>query len=141
MVEITRAENIHEQEIMNLLQSNNLPLPDLVSSDFFIAMENKQVIGVIGLERYGNDGLLRSMVVSAGHRGKGVAAELVRVLEQYAYEKKLGAIYLLTETAPFYFEQKGYSKINRQEVPQLLLTASEFTHLCPVSAIVMKKLV
>jgi amino-acid N-acetyltransferase len=48
-------------------------------------------------------------------------------------------LYLLTETASEYFEAKGYERISREDAPAALSASSEFSHVCPVSAIVMKK--
>jgi amino-acid N-acetyltransferase len=48
---------------------------------------------------------------------------------------------LLTETAPGYFETKGYQQITRADVPEEVQQSSEFSHVCPQSAIVMKKII
>ena len=48
-------------------------------------------------------------------------------------------MYMFTETAPQYFERKGYEKISRDSVPKSIHASSEFSSVCPVSAIVMKK--
>jgi amino-acid N-acetyltransferase len=83
--------------------------------------------------------LLRSVAVSAGYRGKGIANQLLDNLERFAAAKPLREIYLLTETAPEYFSNKGYQKITRAQVPAEVQQSTEFNHVCPQSAIVMKK--
>jgi amino-acid N-acetyltransferase len=45
----------------------------------------------------------------------------------------------LTETADKYFNKKGYRAIAREQVPEQIKASSEFNHVCPVSAVVMKK--
>ncbi|HEX6426477.1 MAG TPA: arsenic resistance N-acetyltransferase ArsN2 [Niastella sp.] len=138
---ITKASDNHRPLVIALLQTEKLPVEDLPASlnDFFVVLTEDKVIGAIGLEQYGNYALLRSMVVSAAYRNKNIASSLVDELEYYGKILGISAMYLLTETAPGYFEKKGYQKINREEVPAVLQASSEFSHVCPVSAIVMKK--
>jgi len=133
----------HEQRdaIVSLLNAEELPTEDLPEQleHFFVALNNGTIVGAIGLEKYGSCGLLRSMVVNKDHRNKNIAAALVTELENYALTKGIAEMYLLTETAAAYFEKKGYSKIERADVPTALHASSEFSHVCPVSATVMKK--
>jgi amino-acid N-acetyltransferase len=107
--------------------------------NFVVAIEGAAIIGVAGLEIYGSYGLLRSVAVNADHRGKGVAGKLLERIEVLAASEALKEIYLLTETAPDYFGGKGYGKITRAGVPIEVQQSSEFSHVCPQSAIVMKK--
>jgi amino-acid N-acetyltransferase len=93
------------------------------------------------MERYGHYGLLRSMVVHPGYRNKHIAAKLVSILEQTAASSGITSIFLLTETAADYFERKGYHTITRDEVPGDLMGSTEFSHVCPQTAIVMKKII
>jgi len=140
-LKIEKANDRQRQAIIALLQSEKLPVEDLPSSmdNFFVAFDNAHIIGAIGLEKYNNYGLLRSAVVSKAYRNKNIASQLVKELENYATELGIDCIFLLTETAPGYFERKGYQRIPREEVPEALHVSSEFSHVCPVSAIVMKK--
>ena len=138
---ITKASDNQRALVIALLLSEKLPVEDLPTSldHFFVARNEDKVIGAIGLEQYGNYALLRSMVVHKEHRNKHIASMLVEQLEYYGKTLGISDMYLLTETAPVYFQQKGYQKINREEVPAALQASSEFSHVCPVSAIVMKK--
>lgn len=139
---ITKATESQRESIISLLQTEKLPVDDLPASlnNFLVAMDNNTVVGAIGLELYGDCGLLRSMVVAKDHRNKNIASQLVQRLEDYATTVGIECVYLLTETAPQYFERKGYQRITRDEVPKELQASSEFSHVCPVSAIVMKKI-
>ena len=139
-----RILNVTEQnrgEIIDLLKSQKLPVEDLpvVLTDFYAAFESNELVGVIGIERYSQHGLLRSMVVHPDYRNKGIAEALVSHLEQQARVSGITEMYLLTETADKYFARKGYTAINRNAVPDELKASSEFSHVCPVSAVVMKK--
>ncbi|MDB5132993.1 MAG: hypothetical protein JWR02_2742 [Mucilaginibacter sp.] len=138
---ITHHAQHYKDQVIALLAAEKLPVADLPDTldNFVVAIEDAAVIGVAGLEIYGNYGLLRSLAVSADYRGRGIAAKLLGRVEALAASKALTEIYLLTETAPGYFGSKGYVKIIRADVPAEVRQSSEFSRVCPQSAIVMKK--
>ncbi len=139
-MEISSAVD-YRQSIVAVLEAEKLPVDDLPETldNFLVATEDGQVIGVIGLETYDVYGLLRSLAVMPEYRNRGVAGKLIEHLESLAASGGLKVLYLLTETAPGYFERKGFQKITRYEVPDEVKRSSEFSHVCPVSAIAMKK--
>lgn len=138
---IEKATDERRGEIIGLLQSQKLPSEDLPSvlCDFYTAIEDGKVIGLIGMERYGHYGLLRSMVVHPDYRNKKIAKALVKAIEETAALSGISLMFLLTETAEKYFEKKGYDVITRDEVPNDVKASAEFSHVCPVSATVMRK--
>jgi amino-acid N-acetyltransferase len=140
-MKIIQANQTHRSAIIELLKNEKLPVADLPGNldHFFVAVIDNEIIGAIGLEHYPPFGLLRSMVVRKDHRNQKVAAELVETLEQHAADLKIEWIYLLTETASPYFEKKNYQRVERTEVPDKIKQSTEFSSVCPVSAIVMKK--
>ncbi|MGQ0737799.1 MAG: arsenic resistance N-acetyltransferase ArsN2 [Bacteroidota bacterium] len=129
--------------IIELLKENKLPVEDIAPGQqlFWMAKAGDTVAAVIGLEQYGAYGLLRSMATRSSFQNKGMATALVNELFQYAKGAGLKEIYLLTETAEKYFEKKGFRMVRRDEVPEPLKASKEFSHLCPSSAVVMKKTV
>lgn len=139
--QIKKATAADLPAILELLNKNKLPLDDIASGQqpFWVAKEGGILAGAIGLEQYAEYGLLRSMATNSSFRNRGVAGLLIDELFEYAKQIKLREIYLLTETAEKYFEKKGFQKINRDGVPPPIKTSKEFSHLCPSSAVVMKK--
>jgi amino-acid N-acetyltransferase len=139
-MEINKAVNCREN-IATLLAAEKLPVDDLPATleNFLVARQSDEVIGVAGLEIYGEYGLLRSLAVSPAFRDQGIADKLLRQIEALADSRGLKAICLLTETAPGYFDRKGYTRITRADVPAEVQRSSEFSHVCPQSAIVMMK--
>ena len=131
----------HKTAVIELLTAEKLPVADLPETleNFIVAIADAEVISVAGLEVYGNYGLLRSVAVKSSFRSQGIAGKLLRQIDALSSLKGLTALYLLTETAPYYFELKGYQKISRDEVPDTVKESSEFSHVCPISAIVMHK--
>ncbi|MFN5476834.1 MAG: arsenic resistance N-acetyltransferase ArsN2 [Sphingobacteriales bacterium] len=138
---IQEAIATHRGPILELLAENKLPSEDIgvTLEHFWVALENEQVVGAIGLEIYGQYGLLRSMVVSTASRGQGIASMLVGYLEDEAGKMGIDEIYLLTETAPDYFLRHGYMETRREEVPEPLKVSTEFSHVCPASARIFSK--
>jgi amino-acid N-acetyltransferase len=139
-MEITEAIN-HRDSIVALLIAEKLPVEDLPATleNFRVAKQTDEVIGVAGLEIYGDYGLLRSLAVQPSYRNEGVAGKLLAQIETVAGSKGLKAIFLLTETAPGYFDRKGYNRITRGDVPEEVQGSSEYSHVCPQSAVVMIK--
>src|SRR5688572_7293884 len=119
---ILPATEVHRPIIVSLLESVKLPVVDLPSdlSHFLLAIDRSNTIGIVGLEIYGNYGLLRSLVVDPYYRNEGVAGQLIQRLEEYTKRLKLETIYLLTETAAAYFQKKGFQTIQRDQVPAAL---------------------
>jgi amino-acid N-acetyltransferase len=140
-MDITEAIPKDEERIRALLRSQQLPSEDLPEGlpNFYVAHYDDEVAGIIGMQLYGAYALLRSMVVHPAYRNRRIAEDLVKLLEQKAFALGISFIYLLTETAESYFKKKGYERVTRQEVPAELLASSEFSHVCPISAMVMRK--
>lgn len=124
-----------------LLQSEALPTIDLRPElqHFFLAFDQEQAIGLIGLDPYGSSGLLRSMIVLPVYRNHGVAARLIATLEAHATGLGIRQLFLITNTAAGYFQQKGFGMVQRDALPGDLATSAEFNGLCPESSTIMTK--
>ncbi len=124
-----------------LLRANDLPLdgvpPDLDA--FLVAESGGRVAGVIGLELYGADALLRSAVVDGAMRGTGVGAVLVDRILAEGGRRGASAIWLLTTTAERWFPRFGFTEVARDVVPDAVRASREFRGACPDSAIVMRR--
>lgn len=96
-------------------------------------------VGCVGLERYGDDGLLRSLAVAEPYRGRGYGRAAVRTLQSRARDEGVDTLYLLTTTAAAFFAALGYERTERSAVPGELRESAEFGDLCPESATVMRR--
>ncbi|MEW6425329.1 MAG: arsenic resistance N-acetyltransferase ArsN2 [Bacillota bacterium] len=105
---------------------------------FFVARILSDVAGVVGLEYYGEYVLLRSLAVAPAHRGKGLGRRLVARALEAAAGRGAREVYLLTVTAPHFFERLGFAAVGREDVPGPVWQSLEFREVCPVSAVVMK---
>lgn len=129
------------QLVRSVLQNNKLVYSDLDPGlpHFFKSVSNGELLGLIGLEIYGDYGLLRSLWVAPDYRNQGLATSLVLKLEEYAAGLNLNDLYLLTETAESFFSHKGYQVKERDTIPDILKTSAEFSSLCPSTARLMMK--
>ncbi len=125
-----------------LLNLHSLPSADITedSLDHFLVYRDEiGVAGLVGLERYEDVALLRSLVVADGYAGRGLGRRLVAAAEELARESHIRRIYLLTMTAEFYFEYLGYRTTSREDAPARLKQCSQFKALCPSTAVLMVK--
>jgi amino-acid N-acetyltransferase len=141
IMKVIQANQTHRPAIIELLKAEKLPVDDLPGNldHFFVAVIDGEIIGAIGLELYPPFGLLRSMVVQREYRNQKIAAVLVETLEKHAIDVEISWVYLLTETASAYFDKRNYQQIERRDVPDEIKGSTEFSSVCPVSAIVMRK--
>jgi amino-acid N-acetyltransferase len=132
----------YSQEVSALLVACDLPVADLRDDSdvcFFGFRHESELLGVIGVEVRGDYGLLRSLAISAVHRGNGLGQKLVAFSEERATRSNLKALYLLTTTADNFFERLGYEELSRSEAPRTITETPQFSGLCPGSSIFMCK--
>jgi amino-acid N-acetyltransferase len=136
------AEGPSRAAAIALIHSSGLPTDDLTDATldhFFFAGAAEQPVGIVGLEIYGRDALLRSLVVALPHRSIGLGTALVDRAETYAAGRGVRTVYLLTMTAEAFFARRGYVRASRDEAPPAILATAEFSSLCPASSVFMWK--
>ena len=140
-LQIRKATAADLQAIEHILQANNLMSDDIVHhlQHFFVAESEGTIVGTIGMEMYETTGLLRSAAVLPSYQNQGIGDKLVTSMDGYAREQGIEEIVLLTTNASKYFTQKGYMKINRNEIKGEVLTSNQFNGACPSTAISMRK--
>ena len=138
-MQVERAAFDDLDAIERLLAASGLPVDG--ARDAFatgvVARERGEVVGAAAIEPYGQDGLLRSVVVESALRGAGIGGTLVASSENLARELGIDELYLLTETAETWFERRGYSAIERDVVPESVRGSIEFTTACSTTAVAM----
>lgn len=123
--------------IAELLTSAGLPLEGAREHIALVAREAEGVAGVIGLEVYGEHGLLRSTAVRSSWQARGVGSELVRGVMEMARARGLRSLTLLTTTAAGYFPRFGFVLVEQAAVPAEVQQSVEFRGACPASSAVM----
>jgi amino-acid N-acetyltransferase len=107
--------------------------------DFFYAGPATGPIGIIGVEFFDADALLRSLVVIPAHRAQGLGQRLVEHAERHAREHGVSTVYLLTTTAESFFRSLGYCTTPRDGAPPAIRSTPEFAGLCPASSAFLSK--
>ena len=118
--QIRRGQTADLVTVLNLLQCAGLPTEDLTWApglQVWVLETAGLLLGVIGLERFGAGGLLRSLAVAPGHQRRGLGEQLLAQLERDARADGVEQLVLLTQTAEPFFHRLGYSVIDRRYVP------------------------
>jgi len=133
------ATNRDLDAIEQLLTASDLPTAGVrdAACGFLVAESDGKIVGVVGMERRGRYGLLRSTAVAAEWRSHGVAKRLVERIIAEAEKQGVNALYLLTTTAERYFPNFGFATTERDTVPDDIRQTGEFREACPESATVM----
>src|SRR6201993_1086999 len=129
-------------QVRELLTASALPTEDLAgepATQFYVSRSADELVGVVGLELYGEAALLRSLAVARSARGRGLGAALVRYAEEAASTQNARALYLLTLSAERFFARLGYRNQDRRFAPRTLASTQQFSALCPSSAAFMMK--
>jgi ubiquinone/menaquinone biosynthesis C-methylase UbiE/N-acetylglutamate synthase-like GNAT family acetyltransferase len=134
-----RAEDLEAARA--LMRSCDLPaegLADQLDERYVVAEREGDLVGVAGVERHGRLGLLRSVAVAPSMRRSGLGAALVG--ERIAWSRRHGieSLYLLTMNAERYFSRHGFRSLDRDAAPPEIRASSQFTDLCPSSAVLMR---
>jgi amino-acid N-acetyltransferase len=127
---------------VRLLDRAGLPSVDLTEAHlehFFAASVGGVLAGLVGVELYGAEGLLRSLVVVPEQRTQGVGSRLVTHVERYASEQGVRRLFLLTTTAQAFFASRGYAALEREAAPASIRATREFSDICPASSAFMVK--
>jgi len=124
------------------LTKAGLPIDDLEAPGHLFwrfEAEDDIPVGFAGLEVYGDDALLRSLVTLPPVRESGIGAAIVGMLETEARLRGVQAMWLLTTSAAGFFQRLGYAACDRAVVPEAIRATCQFSALCPASADVLVK--
>ena len=128
--------------VKDLLDAVALPSADLTAArmeHFFYCGSAPRPNGIVGLELFGADAFLRSLVVAVEHRSAGLGTALVEHAERYARASGARSLFLLTTTVPGFFARLGYVVADRSAAPVTIRDTQQFAGLCPSSATFMVK--
>ena len=132
-----------QQAVKDLLTRCELVVDDITTQKlqlFLAARKGEELIGTVGLQKFGEAGLLRSLAVEESFRGKGVGKKLLTSMEKFARILNVKQLWLLTMTAADFFSHMGYAATERAQAPPPIAATDEFQHYCPDSAVCMSKM-
>lgn len=125
---------------IEMLAMAGLPTQDLSTGHLALVADSEAgVAGIIGLETFGEVGLLRSLIVSPKARGGGIGRLLVESLQLSARERGIEELWLLTNDADQFFSKLNFEVRQREFAPEVIRCSQEFSALCPDDAVLMSK--
>jgi amino-acid N-acetyltransferase len=139
--EIRPARAAELPAVLRLLADAGLPgdgVADHFPHAFLVADGAGALDGLIGVEVYGDAGLLRSAVVRPERRGTGLGQRLARAAVDWARERGVRHLFLLTTTAEEFFPRIGFERVERTELPDSLGASAELRGACPATAVAMR---
>jgi amino-acid N-acetyltransferase len=140
-IQLRTAREADLPAVLDLLGRAHLPVAGVADSPehFLVAQNDNNIVGVVGLELYGETALLRSAAVEESWRGTGVGRVLVERALDVARERGIADVFLLTTTAEHYFPRFGFACVSRDSVSPGVKESIEFREACPATATVMRK--
>ena len=139
-LEMRLATPVDLGTIHELLTDAGLPLEGVAENlhNVVVGEVGPLIVATAGVELYAEVGLVRSVAVRSGHRGTSHGTRIVETVLQRAKSKGVREFYLLTTTAPDFFQACGFQSVDRDDAPAAIQTTSEFMALCPASATLMR---
>jgi amino-acid N-acetyltransferase len=136
-IESARPEEL--DALLALLTAAGLPTAGFTDclGRVLVAREGDRVLGCVALELYGEEALLRSLVVAPAARGRGLGERLTAAALDRADASGARRVWLLTTTAERFFPRFGFLAVERDELPAALAASAELRGACPASAVAM----
>lgn len=136
---IYQATTNHIESIASLLNENDLPVEDISfeKQEFWILEEDQEIRAICGIEKYEKYALLRSLTVKKNIQKKGYGTSIYSYVLDICKSDGIISMFLLTTTAPKFFNKLGWSTISRMAVPAEVQESEEFKSICPQSAVCM----
>jgi len=128
-------------ELKNALLAGDLPIEDLdePGRSFFRVERDGVAIGYCGFELYGDDALIRSIVVPPEHRGRGFGRAVTEALLTEVRNAGARRTWLLTNTAVPFFERLGFVRTERAGALPSILETRQATSICASAALMSRE--
>jgi arsenate reductase len=129
-------------ELAAALEAAQLPTDDIADGgrSFFALDVEGQPVGYGGYELYGEEVLLRSVVVMPAQRGKGFGRAVTNAVLDEAREAGARRAFLLTTTAADFFAHEGFSPMERRDAPAAILSTKQATTICSSATLLARPL-
>jgi len=141
LITVAQASADSLPEVLELLSAVDLPHEGVKEhlDGFLIARSGGgRLVGCVGLEQYGELGLLRSAAILPEYQGQFIGSKLVQRLLKNAARDGITEVVLLTTTAKDYFQTKfGFQEKRRARYQKRLATSPEWNLPRCSSAVLM----
>jgi N-acetylglutamate synthase-like GNAT family acetyltransferase len=127
--------------LIDALAQAGLPRTDIAADgrSFFAGEHGGLTVGYIGIEVYGRDALLRSLLVIESERGQGFGTALVAAGIAAAQAAGADRVWALTMTAVALLQRLGFQRVERESAPTAIRATTEFSSLCPRTAVCLAR--
>ncbi|WNF37272.1 GNAT family N-acetyltransferase [Bacillaceae bacterium IKA-2] len=88
---------------------------------------DKKIIGTVGIEPLGKDGLLRSLVLSSESWNAKIGLNFIELAVAFGKQKGFQKLYLLTNTSLPFFEYVGFKIMDEAEIPECVKASKHFS--------------
>ncbi len=88
--------------------------------------EDSKIIGTVGIEKYQEDGLLRSLVLDSPVWTARLSLEFLQLALTYAKEQDIETIYLCSKGTNSLFRQLGFRHVHEKNVPEKIRLSPHF---------------
>jgi amino-acid N-acetyltransferase len=137
-VTITNPDAETLNQIRRLLKSVDLPVAGIEDMQVLAHFgEDNELVGILGIEDFGGDCLLRSLAVLPAHRRQGIGSALVTHLLAIMGGKNR-TMYLFTESADRYMARFGFKIIPVERVPETIRSSTLIAAHCIANAKAMQ---
>lgn len=129
-----------DERFVSALRQAELPTDDLAEPGrkFFRYERDQQLLGYGGFELYGDDALLRSVVVLPQSRGTGAGRYVTEAILHEIGSLGGKRAYLLTTSAAAFFEHLGFMQTDRAAAPDAILQTSQASSICSTAALLSR---
>jgi N-acetylglutamate synthase-like GNAT family acetyltransferase len=129
--------------LVNFLEKANLGTEGVKETvEYFLLMEdeNGSLRATLGVEPFGANGLLRSLVISAGMKENEILTLFEQIL-RLTREKSISNLFLATNkhTSVPFFEMLGFSAIEEEDLPEDLYQSEHIKNILTVDNSVFLK--
>jgi N-acetylglutamate synthase-like GNAT family acetyltransferase len=129
-----------DEGLLAALAAADLPTGDIADPGraFFRVERDGLVLGYGGFELYGEDALLRSVVVPPARRGQGHGRAVAEAMLGEIGAAGGKRAYLLTTSATGFFEHLGFVRIERGTAPAAILATRQAASICTSADLLTK---
>ncbi|MCF6138917.1 GNAT family N-acetyltransferase [Pseudalkalibacillus berkeleyi] len=106
----------------------------------FIILETdkKKMAGTVGLERFGTDGLIRSLVLAKDYSSEELLLQLLKAIIRLADHQGVQTVYLLTRVTSIFYAL-GFTEVPFEKMPEDLLNSPHLQQYDKDQIAIMKR--
>ncbi|OIO59094.1 MAG: GNAT family N-acetyltransferase [Alphaproteobacteria bacterium CG_4_10_14_0_2_um_filter_63_37] len=128
-------------KVQSLLEAVGLPTIGIKQhyESNLIARMKDRVVGMVGLEVYGDHGLIRSLAVEPEQQGSGLGRRLLLNIIRLAEQKGLADVFIVSTIGAPFFARHGFAQVEVEDVPEAIRGNADFQLLVSDKTVVLRR--